>query len=534
MSPHRQASQGGAPTLLRRAQSDQDLSSLDGYALSVPGSTHSATWESCLLNEDAILTEPDYINAGSFYNGHDHVQSLGYLNMPDFQTRTFLADNQEWSITSPQSITFHEAEGALQELDASSAGVSSGAGSYLHDSPSSAQPFATPLSTAQGSGMDPMQRWRQSPPETEAASLSAISDALRQRPIRPIPSPSSDGRPASTASRQSFGSRSSSSIASSRSSRSVSRRSPLPASRRRKTRNDTAQPGEIRKFPCTFCCDTFKRKHDWARHEKSLHLNVDQWACTPHGGSVLSPTTGRAHCAYCSMLDPTEEHLEGHNHSACHGDPQPHFFRRKDHLVQHLRGFHQLQTLPIIEDWKIEPPLVRSRCGICNETLPSWQARADHLADHFRRGATMKDWKGDHCFDPSITAQIRNALPPYLLVSEARSMVPFSATDPRTLDHLSQIFQRNGQQYSTDQQVEGIDSASGPSFDLTPTSYPKWLAFRLGRFAQQTIANGIFPTDQMFQDESRRLVYGSEDAWEQTMADNDEWMMSFRRQHLSN
>ncbi|KAB8072161.1 hypothetical protein BDV29DRAFT_158826 [Aspergillus leporis] len=213
------------------------------------------------------------------------------------------------------------------------------------------------------------------------------------------------------------------------------------------------------------------------------------------------------------MLDPTDDNLESHNHTACHSGQAPHIFKRKDHLVQH-RGFHNLKTLPITEDWKVEPPLVTSRCGFCDEKLPSWQARVDHLANHFRQGLTMNQWKGDHCFEPSITAQVTNALPPYLLASEGKNMVPFSATDPGTIDHLSQMYQRNGETFSN-QQLDVFDSGSGPSFDLTPTSFPRWLAFRLGRFAQQSIANGIFPTDQMFQDESRRLVYGSKDAWEQ-------------------
>lgn len=28
----------------------------------------------------------------------------------------------------------------------------------------------------------------------------------------------------------------------------------------------------VRTYQCTFCTETFKTKHDWQRHEKSLHL----------------------------------------------------------------------------------------------------------------------------------------------------------------------------------------------------------------------------------------------------------------------
>ncbi|KAI8648982.1 hypothetical protein NCS55_01471400 [Fusarium keratoplasticum] len=146
----------------------------------------------------------------------------------------------------------------------------------------------------------------------------------------------------------------------------------------------------------------------------------------------------------------------------------------------------------------------------------------------------MKDWTGDHEFEPLIAAQIRNALPPYLLADEAKTVVPFSATDPRVPDHLSQMTQGHQGPLDAAHQGDGMPQTAGlnPTFEVTPTSYTRYLAWHLGRFAQQSIATGIFPTDQMFQDEARRLVYGNDDNWEQTIADNGEWLASFRRQHL--
>ncbi|VTT84003.1 unnamed protein product [Fusarium fujikuroi] len=173
---------------------------------------------------------------------------------------------------------------------------------------------------------------------------------------------------------------------------------------------------------------------------------------------------------------------------------------RKDNLIQHLRGFHQLDTLPILDDWRIPPPPISSRCGFCDQHLTSWQDRADHLAQHFRHGKTMADWKGDHDFEPLIAAQVRNALPPYLLANEALTMVPFSATDPTVPDHFAQIEERNGKT------VPDPEQQLDPGFDLTPDSYTKFLTWHLGRFAQQSFASGVFPTDEMFQGEARRLV----------------------------
>ncbi|SCV41417.1 uncharacterized protein FFB14_07459 [Fusarium fujikuroi] len=102
-----------------------------------------------------------------------------------------------------------------------------------------------------------------------------------------------------------------------------------------------------------------------------------------------------------------------------------------------------------------------------------------------------------------------------------------SATDPKVPDHFVQIEERNGKT------VPDPEQQLDPGFDLTPDSYSKFIAWHLGRFAQQSFASGVFPTDEMFQDKARRLVYGSDDNWEQTIADNEQWIATFRRQRLS-
>ncbi|KAK2933420.1 Zinc finger C2H2-type [Fusarium oxysporum f. sp. vasinfectum] len=332
-----------------------------------------------------------------------------------------------------------------------------------------------PVYDASEQASEPLQRWRNSPPETESASCSFHQGGIIE---------SERGQLAQSIFKL---------------NRFYAVVSIVPESKQEKPRI----------FHCTFCCDSFSKKHDWTRHEKTLHLDCDQWICAPYGGAVVSSSTGRSTCAYCNILDPTENHLNSHNHNACHNGQQPHIFRRKDNLIQHLRGFHQLDTLPILDDWRIPPPPISSRCGFCDQHLASWQDRADHLTQHFRQGKTMAEWKGDHNFEPSIAAQVRNALPPYLLANEALTM------------------RREGKNLpDPEQQLD-------PGFDLTPDSYTKFLAWHLGRFAQQSFASGVFPTDEMFQGEARRLFYGSDDKWEQTIADNEQWIATFRRQHLS-
>uniref|UniRef100_A0A0D2Y0Z7 Uncharacterized protein n=1 Tax=Fusarium oxysporum (strain Fo5176) TaxID=660025 RepID=A0A0D2Y0Z7_FUSOF len=112
------------------------------------------------------------------------------------------------------------------------------------------------------SAMDPIQRWRNSPPETEAASLVAIADALRNNPLRAPASTSTgslnsrrvDVRPGSTVS---FTSGSSLSSGSATSASSVARRGRV--SKRTRPNAAKGKAAEKRKFPCTFCCDSFKR-----------------------------------------------------------------------------------------------------------------------------------------------------------------------------------------------------------------------------------------------------------------------------------
>ncbi|KAH6642964.1 hypothetical protein C7974DRAFT_113499 [Boeremia exigua] len=390
-----------------------------------------------------------------------------------------------------------------------------------------------------------MQRWQDSPPQNEAASLSAICNAL-ENPVR-TGTPSSPWMSNLDAFRTYRTPPSLTSVASSVSSRhsaGSSHSAASGASKRSRIAKKTRKPRTIRKdanpedriFKCTFCCDTFKHKYDWARHEQSLHLSTMEWQCAPHGGSVVL-STGRAHCAYCSALDPSAEHLEQHNHSACHSElAAPRSFRRKDHLVQHLRLFHEIETLPLVEDWKVNLPPISSRCGFCNANMSSWDERVNHLAAHFRERKTMDDWTGDHAFDAATTARVAYALPPYLIANDSRSLVPFSATDPASRDHFLQLTSRLDQERQlTAPDIQNQASAVNPvalpiMMEDDTLMFADVLAQHLSQFARKNILRGIMPTDEMFQREARRVAFGDEDGWNQTLADNQEWLKSFKEQ----
>ncbi|KAE8385631.1 hypothetical protein BDV23DRAFT_176117 [Aspergillus alliaceus] len=99
----------------------------------------------------------------------------------------------------------------------------------------------------------------------------------------------------------------------------------------------------------------------------------------------------------------------------------------------------------------------------------------------------IDDCKGDHEFPPSIAAQVTNSLL-YLIGEESRSIIPFFAINA----YLS--------------------------------SFTQVLALYLSRYAREKMKQGIIHTDDMFQQEARRVLYGSEDSWNQTIADNRGWL----------
>ena len=57
------------------------------------------------------------------------------------------------------------------------------------------------------------------------------------------------------------------------------------------------------------------------------------------------------------------------------------------------------------------------------------------------------------------------------------------------------------------------------------------LTVRLGKYAKQQLSQGACPTDAMLQREARRILYEADDGWEQTAADNPEWLELFKKAH---
>lgn len=262
-----------------------------------------------------------------------------------------------------------------------------------------------------------------------------------------------------------------------------------------------------RPFQCTFCTDSFPAKYDWQRHEKSMHLILDKWTCSPHGGIV--ERNGIPHCAFCLTANPDGEHLETHNFISCQEKTvQERTFYRKDHLNQHLRLMHNTKFQPCMENWQSSIIEISSRCGFCDSTFKTWRDRVDHLAGHFKNGASMGQWQGDWGFDPSIQARVENAIPPYMIDFEWRSPDPWAT-----------------------EQARG-DGEGGPLLRLPiPTDVNCYhrLTTELTTYIHNQKAQGIVPSDHMIQTQARRVIYGSDDSWNQTCADNIVWLNVLKR-----
>ncbi|OQE79308.1 hypothetical protein PENNAL_c0052G05958 [Penicillium nalgiovense] len=395
-------------------------------------------------------------------------------------------------------------------------------------------------------GLSPLDRWKNSPPETEAVDLSDIVNSIRldnSQGTYQMCQNSQDAKFLQRGHRRSR--RSPSSIAASDSTRSSASSSsassaysfgsnvsgsfgrfyagvPTRRRRRRQRKKSPVSRGRTqlpeRLYQCTFCTDTFKSKHDWVRHEKSLHLSLESWTCAPFGPTYEIEGATLSRCVYCDIEDPSETHVRDHRFWECQQKPSVlRTFYRKDHLIQHLRLVHGTDnSIPHVEEtWRSEVTHVNSRCGFCKETFTRWGDRSNHLAAHFQEGLLMKDWKGCRGLDPAVALAVENAMPPYLIGAESTGINPFSASTrcPKPRNDVGQ----SSNNESCPQQKE----------DIQPTPFEQ-LTERLIRFVRERQAIGVAVTDDAIQHEARCFVYGDEDPWNQTAADNADWLQLFK------
>lgn len=401
--------------------------------------------------------------------------------------------------------------------------------------------------------LNPLDRWKASPPENEPASMTAIARAVTSTPL-PVRNPSvtslshqgsrPNSRKASSEDSSSFSmfrapsvssfetresSNSDMTFASSRSNRSKGsfassqdrrrrRRAPMP----QRAAAQQAKSRSTRIFQCTFCTDSFPAKYDWQRHEKSLHLALERWTCCPDGGMMTDPLTGVQQCAFCREANPSLDHLESHNFTACQEKTlQERTFYRKDHLSQHLKLMHNTKVQSHMDKWKSTTNEIHSSCGFCPSKFTTWQQRADHLAAHFRNGSDMSQWANGWGFEPYVERLVENAIPPYLIGHEKNSMEPYVARAQKTPS------------CSTDAGLTNGTSAESTEPDQLTKDSNCWgrLEQELVKFVLRCKSACTVPTDKEIQDQARMIIYEDNDPWNWTAADNQEWLDTFKYQN---
>ncbi|KAL0934386.1 homeobox and c2h2 transcription [Colletotrichum truncatum] len=376
------------------------------------------------------------------------------------------------------------------------------------------------------SGMVPLDRWKNSPPEEEPAALDAIAISLGEvgadsslslnfDPFYDWTSPAnwSFDMAVSHGPASYFGS-SDQSHSSNSSVHSYSPDSHLRVSnqegRRRRRRNKkprnpssaTEDDKEKRIYQCTFCTDTFKSRYDWTRHESTLHLSLEKWTCVPSGPRYCDPSEELIRCAFCGDQNPSDQHIQEHSYEDCATKPlHARVFYRKDHLRQHLRLSHKVnKVLPSMNEWKSKIYKVKSRCGFCGKTFSLWADRNDHLADHYRAGALTKDWKGCRGLEPAVALLVQNAMSPYLIGAEANDRTPFSASRAAS------------------------QRCKNPSQFESPTA-------RLGDYVRTEIGDGKYVPNDLVQRDTRLALCGENGPWDQTPSGSSKVLRRFNTGH---
>ncbi|KIW10402.1 hypothetical protein PV08_11364 [Exophiala spinifera] len=407
--------------------------------------------------------------------------------------------------------------------------------------------------------LNPLDRWKASPPEHEPASMTAIAKAVTSTPFPARTQSYSSAHNSRAGSRagsrtssrkgsseenssfsmfrapsvSSFGTRESTNsdltFASSRSNKSKASLASSQERRRRRrapvTQRAAAQQAKTRSariFQCTFCTDSFPAKYDWQRHEKSLHLALERWTCCPNGGTMIDALTQTEMCVFCREPNPTADHLELHNFTACQEKTlQERTFYRKDHLSQHLKLMHNAKVHSHMDSWKSTTNEIKSACGFCPSKFTTWQQRADHLAAHFRNGADMSMWSNGWGFEPYVERLVENAIPPYLIAHEKLTMDPYVA-------RASQATPSAG----TDAGMTNGTSAESTEPDQITKDSNCWgrLEQELTKYVSQQRSAGRIPSDKDIQDQARMIIYEDNDPWNWTCADNQQWLDTFKYQ----
>lgn len=112
-------------------------------------------------------------------------------------------------------------------------------------------------------------------------------------------------------------------------------------------------------------------------------------------GPVVYARHGRR-CALCDSLDPSPEHLAGHNISLCTGSSKgPLKKSRKGDMMKHLaqHGIAGPASAVLAGKWRFELNKKAYSCGFCIKLFSTITDRSNHIDnEHWRSGQNMSAW----------------------------------------------------------------------------------------------------------------------------------------------
>lgn len=143
----------------------------------------------------------------------------------------------------------------------------------------------------------------------------------------------------------------------------------------------------------------------------------------------------------------------------------------------------------------------------------------------------MKDWKGDRGFDRQIDNLVENDIPAFMIGDQRNTVEPFSASQA---DHRAEppkpIFPGESSVTElTERRMLDTARGFGEVTMQSPHSQGEMKRILLA-YVSEEIRQGRVPSDRQLQRKMSEIMYGPDGEWDQTWADNPQWLDLFRKQ----
>jgi len=133
----------------------------------------------------------------------------------------------------------------------------------------------------------------------------------------------------------------------------------------------------------------------------------------------------------------------------------------------------------------------------------------------------MREWGGGWGFEPYVEKLVENAIPPYLIAQDRATMDPF----------VAKVNERSSSAEDSNLTFGTSATVSDEYQIACDSNCWRRLEQGLSAYIVKEKERGIIPTDRQLQDKGRMIIYNDEDQWNQTAADNPQWLEILKLQH---